>query len=283
WGFTKLLYLSFVKKNVVCNFKPINMKKIILLMYLVSSMLANAQTADKELQKAEDFFKTANVITYNEDYDPYDYVGSLIYFKKEKPNEFKVFKLISSDIKGITRIEKGEIIYQKMHTKEDVSQAKFLGIFNSKVSNKNLLEVVLTKNYSLESPNVFDNLDLYTRINSISKVLIAQGYTVEYVWKVNVNQLTSRLFKEGNIQAGLNYQVQGDTKIYNQTEDFMRKSLFTLQTFDASILIPKVAEDINKLLTNKNNKSMSLDGFDKIIHPETKTDPKTSGYKIADK
>ena len=52
-----------------------------------------------------------------------------------------------------------------------------------------------------------------------------------------MNKLTSRVFKEGKIQAGFNYQVEGSGKIYNKTEDFTNKNLITIQTNDVSLLI----------------------------------------------
>ena len=265
------------------------MKRTLFILQILFGIYLNAQVTDNEIKKAEEFFKNSSVLTYNEDYDPSDYIGSLIYYKKDKPNEFKVIKLTNSDSKEIKRTEKGEIIYQKMHTKNDVTNAKFLGIFNSTVQNNNLLEVVLTKNYSLEAPNVFENLELSTKINNISNNLIKNGFVVEYIWKVNVNQLTSRLYKEGKIEAGLNYQIQGDTKIYNQSENFQRKGLLTLQTYDTAILLPSVADNVSKLLKSSNDKStadkplsdksLNLSDFQKIYSLTTKNNK----YVVSDK
>jgi len=222
-------------------------KKLGIAFVILYSMVANAQDSpESEMDKAVNFFKNASVVTYNEDYSPKDYVGSLIYYKSGD-TQIKVLKITKPNDSTIVREEINDILYQKMHNKEEVASAKFLGIFSSKVTIKHLLEVILLRDYTLEAESFLAEHLLFQKIVKLSKPLTTAGYNVEFVWKVNVNKLTSRIFKEGDIQVGFNYQVEGSGKVYNKTEDFTKKSLITLQTIDVGIFITETVKSFNNI------------------------------------
>jgi hypothetical protein len=214
----------------------------------------NAQTtASSEMDKAESYFRNSSVVTFNEDYNPKDYIGSLIYYKPGDEKNIRILKITKPNDSTIIRTVMDDILYQKMHTREEVASAKFLGIFSTKVTNQHLLEVILLRDYSLEAQSFLTDLVLYEQVLKFSKPLKNAGYNVEFVWKVNVNKLTSRVFKEGNVQVGFNYQVEGSGKIYNKTEDFTKKNLTTLQTIDVTIFMSEATKSIESVM--KGNKS----------------------------
>lgn len=222
------------------------MKKLIIISLLLIGAFANAQPVQNPMQDAENYFKQASVVTYNEDYSPKDYIGSLIYYK-DKEKEVKILKITKPNDSSIVHTNIDDILYQRMHTKEEVASAKFLGIFNSKVSNTALLEVILLRDYSLEANSFLADPATFKRVVDLSRPLKDAGFTVEFVWKVNVNKLTSRLFKEGKMEAGLNYQAEATGKIYNKTEDFTKKTMLTVQTIDVGIYIKNIVSSIEKI------------------------------------
>jgi hypothetical protein len=232
------------------------MKKVITLgLSILFLTNLNAQTTgSSEMDKAESYFRNSSVVTYNEDYAPKDYIGSLIYYKPGDEKNIRILKITKPNDSTIVRTVMDDILYQKMHTREEVASAKFLGIFNTKVTNQHLLEVILLRDYSLEAQSFLTDLVLFEQVLKFSKPLKNAGYNVEFVWKVNVNKLTSRVFKEGNVQVGFNYQVEGSGKIYNKTEDFTKKNLITLQTIDVTIFMTEATKSIESVM--KGNKSI---------------------------
>lgn len=237
---------------------------------------SQAQTTQpSEMEKAENYFRNSSVVTFNEDYSPKDYIGSIIYFKPNEEKNIRVLKITKPNDSTIVKEVIDDILYQKMHTKEEVANAKFLGIFNSKVTNKNVLEVVLLRDYSLEAQSFLTDLNLYQQILKFAKPLKNAGYNVEFVWKVNVNKITSRVFKEGEIQVGFNYQAEGSGKIYNKTEDFTKKNLITLQTIDVSLFLTEATKSIDKVMKGNNLKMNSEKSFLQI--------PKTKDYIVPEK
>ena len=259
------------------------MKKLfaILLSLFVVTISLSQPAQPTEMEKAENFFRTASVITYNSDYSPKDYVGSLIYYKPEKKDEIVVLKLNKINDTSIVQILIDDILYQKVHTHEEVVSAKFLGIFSSKVTNKNLLEVVLLRDYSLEAPSFLSDSQLFDQILKFSKPLINSGYKVEYVWKVNVNKLTSRVFKEGGIQAGLNYQAEVSGKTYFATEDFTKKQLITIQSNDVGIFLNIGDKNKDKTLSDKNIDKAVVFDYEKKIPNKNNNSP--DDYFVAKK
>lgn len=253
------------------------MKKVITLCLSILFLTnLNAQTTtSSEMDVAQSYFRNSSVITYNEDYAAKDYIGSLIYYKPGDQKNIRILKITKPNDSTIVRTVIDDILYQKMHTREEVASAKFLGIFNTKVTNQHLLEVILLRDYSLEAQSFLTDLALYEQVLKFSKPLKDAGYIVEFVWKVNVNKLTSRVFKEGNVQVGFNYQAEGSGKIYNKTEDFTKKNLITIQTIDVTIFMNEATKSIESVM--KGNKS-NLKSERELL---TLTRPKD--YILADK
>lgn len=253
------------------------MKKLItVVLSTITLIVCQAQTTTpSEMDKAENYFRNSSVVTFNEDYSPKDYIGSLIYYKAEDEKNLRVLKITKPNDSTIVRTPIDDILYQKMHTREEVASAKFLGIFNTKVTNQHLLEVILLRDYSLEAQSFLTDLVLFQQILKFSEPLKKAGYKVEFVWKVNVNKLTSRVFKEGSIQAGFNYQVEGSGKIYNKTEDFTKKNLITLQTIDVALFLTEATKSIDKVMKGNDIKSVSGKDIIKI--------QKTKDYILVDK
>lgn len=253
------------------------MKKLIsIVMSIFLLTVSQAQTTTPtEMEKAENYFRNSSVVTFNEDYSSKDYIGSLIYYKPGEEKNLRILKITKPNDSTIVRTAIDDILYQKMHTREEVVSAKFLGIFNTKVTNKNLLEVILLRDYSLEAQSFLTDSIIFHKVLRFSKPLKNAGFIVEFIWKVNVNKLTSRVFKEGEIQVGFNYQVEGSGKIYNKTEDFTKKNLITLQTIDVSLFIPEATKSIFNAERTK-----SIDTGMKEIGFKTK---KPRDYIVADK
>jgi hypothetical protein len=225
---------------------------IILLFAFIGLKAFSQSKLDTETSKAETFFKTASVITFNEDYNPRDYIGSIIYYKKGDQANIRVLKITKPNDSTVIQQSIDDILYQKMHTREDVLNVKYLGIFSSKIEQKNLLEVILLRDYSLETQSFLIDSTLYNKVMKNAVRLKKAGYEVEFVWKVNVNKLTSRVFKQGEIQVGFNYQAEGKGGNYNKTEDFTKKNLITLQTIDISVFIDQDKSKANlKFITFK--------------------------------
>ena len=268
------------------------MKKLfaILLPIFVVTILMAQPAQPTEMEKAENFFRTASVLTYNADYSPKDYVGSLIYYKPDRKDELIILKFNKINDSSIVQIPIDDILYQKVHTHEEVASAKFLGIFNSKVTNKHLLEVVLLRDYSLEAPSFISDAQLFEQIKKVSIPLINDGYNVEYVWKVNVNKLTSRIFKEGGIQAGLNYQAEVSGKTYFLSENFTKKQLITIQSNDVGIFLNidilskkmAISDKKEKKISDKNLDEEVVFGYEKNV-PNNKNEYTADDYFVADK
>ncbi len=236
----------------------------------------NAQTTPiSEMDKAESYFRNSSIVTYNEDYAPKDYIGSLIYYKPGDEKNIRILKITKPNDSTIVRTVIDDILYQKMHSREEVASAKFLGIFNAKVTNQHLLEVILLRDYSLEAQSFLIDLVLYDQVLKFSTPLKNAGYKVEFVWKVNVNKLTSRVFKEGDVQVGFNYQVEGSGKIYNKTEDFTKKNLITLQTMDVTIFMTEATKSIESVIKGNKSNVKSEKEFLALTKPKD--------YIIADK
>jgi len=253
------------------------MKNVITIILSVS-LLGNLQAqtdAQTEMEKAENYFRNSSVVTFNEDYDPKDYIGSIIYYKPGNKKDLRILKITKPNDSTIIRRSIDDILYQKMHNKDEVASAKFLGIFSAKVTHQHLLEVILLRDYSLEAQSFLTDLALYQKVLKYSKPLKDAGYNAEFVWKVNINKLTSRVFKEGDVQAGFNYQVEGSGKSYYKTEDFTKKSLITLQTIDVSIFMQEATKSIEKVMKGNDEKMNNGKDFLKFEKPK--------GYIVTEK
>jgi hypothetical protein len=202
----------------------------------------------------------------------------LIYYKPEQKENLRVLKITKPNDSSVVRTQIDDILYQKMHTRDEVFSAKFLGIFNTKVTNKHLLEVILIRDYSLEAQSFITDNSLYKKVMDLSRPLTKNGYHVEFVWKVNVNKITSRLFKEGSSQVGFNYQLEAGGTVYNKTEDFTKKILTTLQTMDINLFIAEEAKlkDVVKSDDAARMEDVLKSGKDTKMKTASKSENKTA-------
>ena len=139
-------------------------KAITLILFALVLSAAQAQNlTTSELEKAETYFRNSSVVTFNEDYSPNDYIGSLIYYRPGSNHAFQILKIKKPFDSTVVKTVIDEILYQKMHTREEVASVKFLGIFNTKMTNENLLEVILLRDYSLETPHMVTDPNLFGR------------------------------------------------------------------------------------------------------------------------
>jgi len=204
------------------------MKTFLVIFLIATSILkTNAQGSPK----AEDFFKTSTILTFDTNIKPEQLIGTIIYYKLGDKDNFEYLPILSPEqMKKYEPTYNNKILFQTMATKETVASVKYLAFFNATVGVKNLLEVVLEDVLDYRVPSFTTDLNVKTQTFLFAEPLIRLGYIVEYIDNVNYCSLTTRLFAEQKVGVSGNYFVSADAKQYSSTSEFATKRLISLHS-----------------------------------------------------
>lgn len=227
------------------------MKRFKLMLILQVVVLA---AFSQEAQKAEEHFKTSSIISFNTNVKPEQLIGTLIYYKPGKKDEFEYFTILTDEqLKKFEPTYNNKIVYQTMADKSFVSSVKYLSIFSASVQTNYLLEVVLEDVLDYKVPSFATDPTISKQVFLYTRPLVEQGFIVEYVDNVNMCTLTTRLFQQQDAKASGSYFVDAKAKQYASKTDFASKRLISLHSVNVSRFI--------NIKENGNEKKFDLKGL----------------------
>ncbi|WP_120259424.1 hypothetical protein [Sphingobacterium detergens] len=259
------------------------MKRLILISALLL-ICFNAFT-QQEQAKAESAFKNATFISFNTNIKPEQLIGSIIYYKEGKKDEFDYFPILkASQIEKIEPIYNNEILFSTMVNKSTVTSAKYLAIINVNVATNYMLEVIVEDVLDYRAPSFAADSEVQSQALFYARVLKNQGYIVEYVDHVNLCTLTSKVYAEQKIEGQGSYFVDASNKTYGSNDEFSSKRLISLHSVPLTPFVDvfKVSKLTDKLSTSA--KSMLNERLsNEALAEKAALETKEPSYEIVDK